>query len=86
MDLGYGKSFHTITSEHLLQMTVFEEMVELDIFYRDPKNCFSPRTIETIQERRYRKETKMIQQDNLSLLKRKHGVAQENERDNKLEN
>ena len=40
--LGYGNSFHLLTSEHLLQMTIFEKMVEFDIFYRDPKKCFSP--------------------------------------------
>ena len=34
-DLGYGNSFHLLLSEHLLQMTIFEKMVELDIFYRD---------------------------------------------------
>ena len=42
MDLGYGNSFHLLTNEHLLQMTIFEKMVEFDIFYRDPKKCFSP--------------------------------------------
>ena len=42
VDLGYGNSFHLLTSEHLLQMTIFENMVEFDIFYRDPKKCFSP--------------------------------------------
>ena len=64
MDLGYGNGFHLLTSEHLLQMTIFEKMVEFDIFYRDPKKCFSPlRTsihdwgkIETIRDRRYKNE------------------------------
>ena len=42
IDLGYGNSFHLLTTEHLLQMTVFDEMVEFDIFHRDPKKCFSP--------------------------------------------
>ena len=42
MDLGNGKIFHLLTSEHLLQMTIFEKIVEIDIFYRDPKKCFSP--------------------------------------------
>ena len=41
-DLGYGNSFLLLTNEHLLQMTFFEKMVEFDIFYRDPKKCFSP--------------------------------------------
>ena len=64
VDLGYGNSFQLLTSEHLLQMTLFEKMVEFDIFYRDPKKCFSPlrisihdwRTIETIRDRRYKKK------------------------------
>ena len=30
VDLGYGTSFHLLTSEHLLQMTNFEKMVEFD--------------------------------------------------------
>ena len=63
VDLRYGISFHLLTSEHLLQMTIFEKKVEFDIFYRDPKNCFSPlrtylhdwRKIETIRDRRYKK-------------------------------
>ena len=42
MDLEYRNSFHLLTSEHLLQMTIFEKMVEFDIFYRDPKKCLSP--------------------------------------------
>ena len=42
VDLGYENSFHSPTSEHLLQMTVFEKMVEFYIFYRDPNKCFSP--------------------------------------------
>ena len=60
VDLGYGNNFHLLTSEHLLQMTTFGKMVEFDIFYRDPKKCFSPlrislhdwRKIETIRDRR----------------------------------
>ena len=39
--LGYGNSFHLLTTEHLHQMTVFEEMVEFDNFYRNPEKCFS---------------------------------------------
>ena len=35
--LRYGKSFYLLTKEDLLQIIVFEEIVELDIFYRDPK-------------------------------------------------
>ena len=45
VDLGYGNSFHLLTSEKLLQMTTFEDMLELDIFYKDPKKCFSPHKI-----------------------------------------
>ena len=64
VDLGHGNSYHLLTSKNLLQMTTFEEMLELDIFYRDPKKCFSPFKIflldwqknEPIRDRRYRKE------------------------------
>ena len=64
VDLGYGNSFHLLTIEHLLQMTNFGKMVEIDTFYRDPENCFSPlriylhywRKIETICDTRYKKE------------------------------
>ena len=94
VDLGYGNSFHLPTSEHLLQMTIFEKMVEFDIFYRDPKKCFSPlrislhdwRKIETIRDKRYKKEKLKVQQDNLALFRRKHGVALEEESDKELEN
>ena len=41
-DTGYRKNFHLLTSEHLLQVTVFEEMVECEIFNRNPKKCLSP--------------------------------------------
>ena len=37
VDLGYGNSLQLLTSEYFLQMTVFEEMVECDITFRDPK-------------------------------------------------
>ena len=37
VDLGYENSLQLFSSEHLLQMTIFE----FDIFYRDPKKCFS---------------------------------------------
>ena len=78
MDLGYGNSFHLLTSEHLLQMTIFEKMVEFDIFYRDPKKCFSPlrisihdwQIIETIRDRRYKKEKVKVQHDNLALFRK----------------
>ena len=94
VDLGYGNSFHLLTSEHLRQMTIFEKMVEFDIFYRDPKKCFSPlrislhdwRKIETIRDRRYKKEKLKVQQDNLALFRRKRGVAHEEESDKELEN
>ena len=94
VDLGYGNSFHLLTSVHLLQMTIFEKMVEFDIFYRDPKNCFSPlrisihdwRKVETIRDRRYKKEKFNVQHDNLTLFRRKHGVPHEEESDKELKN
>ena len=75
-------------------MTIFEKMVEFDIFYRDPKKCFSPLRIslhdwqkfETACDRRYMKEKLKVQQDNLALFRRKHGVAHEEESDKELEN
>ena len=42
VDPGYGHSFHFPTSKQLLQMTNFEEMVELDIFYSNPKKYSLP--------------------------------------------
>ena len=94
VDLGYGNSFHLLTNEHLLQMTIFEKMVDFDIFYRDPKKCFSPlrisihdwRKIETIRDRRYKKEKLKVQLHNLALFRRKHGVAHEEESDKELKN
>ena len=64
VDLGYGNSFYSLTSENLLQMTIFEKVIEFDIFFREPKKCFSPlsisihdwRKIETIRDRRYKKK------------------------------
>ena len=41
-DLGYGKSFQLLTSEHILRMTAFKEIIDFDFFWRDPKKCFSP--------------------------------------------
>ena len=75
------------TSEHLLQMTNYEKMVEFDIFYRDLKKCFSPlrlsihdwRKLETIHDRRYKKEKLKVQHDSLALFRRKLGVAHEEE-------
>ena len=94
VDLGYENSFHSLASEHLLQMTVFEKMVEFYIFYRDPNKCFSPvrislhdwQKIETIRERRYKNEKLKVQQDNLTLFRRNHGVAHEEESDMELKN
>ena len=95
VDLGYRNSFYLRSSEHLQKkMTIFEKMVEFDIFYRDPKKCFnlsrvSPydwRKIETIHDRRYKKEKLKVQQVNLALFRRKHGVAHEEESDKELEN
>ena len=31
VDLGYGKCFHLLSSEHFLQVTDFEQMVELTL-------------------------------------------------------
>ena len=78
VDLGYKNSFQLLTSEHLLQMTIVEKMVEYDIFDRDPKKFFSPlrislhdwRSIETICQRRYRKEKLKVQQEVLALFRR----------------
>ena len=92
VDLGYGNCFHLLTTAHLLQMTIFEKMVEFDIFYRDSKKCFSPlkiskhdwRKIETIRDRRYKKEKLQVQLHNLALFRRKHGVAHEEESDKEL--
>ena len=64
LDLGYRKNFRLLTSEYLLQMTVFERMVDYDIIYKDLKKCFSPlrfylhdwRIIETIRYTRCNKE------------------------------
>ena len=74
-------------------MIIFEKMVDFDIFCRDPKECFSPlriflhdwRNFETC-DRRYMKEKFKVQQDNLALCRRKHGVAHEEESDKELEN
>ena len=71
-----------------------KKMVESDIFYRDPKKCFSPLKIslhdwgkfETIFVRRYKKGKVKVQQDNLALFRRKYGVAHEDENDNELKN
>ena len=92
VDLGYGNNFHLRTSEHLLQMTIFEKLDEFDIYYRDPKKCFSPlrislhdwRKIETIPDTSYKKEKLKVQEDNLALFRRKHGVAHEEESDKEL--
>ena len=77
VDLGYRNSFHMHKSEYLLQMTFFEELFEFNIFYRDPKKFFSPlrislhdwQKIQTIRDRRYKKEKLKIQRDNLALLR-----------------
>ena len=37
VDLEYRNSSHMLTWENLPQMTIFEKMVEFDVFYRDPK-------------------------------------------------
>ena len=74
-------------------MTIFGEMVEFYIFRRDLKKCFSPlrislfdwSKIETIRDRRIKRENFNVQQDNLALLRRKYGVVHEEESD-ELEN
>ena len=94
MDLGSRNNFHLLTSEVLLQMTIFEKMVDFDNFYRDPKKSFTLlinnlhdwRKIETIVIRGTKKENLKVQRDNLALFKRKHGVAHEEESDNELKN
>ena len=54
-----------------------------------PKNTtrgkFTKRKIETIRDRRYKKENLLIQRDKLSRLRRKHVVANEEESDNELQ-
>ena len=75
-------------------MTIFEKLDEFDIFYRDPKKCFSPlrislhdwRKIETIPDTSYKKEKLKVQEDNLALFRRKQGVAHEEESDKELKN
>ena len=77
-----------------LQMTVFEKMVEFDVFYRDPKKCSTPlriflndwQKIETTRDGRYRRKQLKVQQDNLALFRRKHGVAHEEKNDNEFKN
>ena len=94
VDMGCGNKFHLLTSEHLQQMTVFKKLIEFDVFYRDPKKCLSPLTnsqhdwqkIETIRDRKYKKEKLKVRQENLALFRRKHSVAREGESDNELEN
>ena len=69
-------------------------MFEFDIFYRDSKNCFSPLRIylddwgktKTICDTRYKKKKLKVQQGNLALFRRKHGVAHEELSDYELEN
>ena len=58
-DLGYGKNFHLLTSEHLIKIeSVLEKMIESVIFCRDPKRF--PRSdwqkIEPSRARRYKRE------------------------------
>ena len=68
-------------------------MVDFDIFYREPKKCFRPlritphdwRKIGTIRDKKFKKEKLNVQQDIIALLRRKHGVAYEEESDNELE-
>ena len=73
-------------------MSFFEQMVEFDIFYRDWKKCFCPLRISLhdMQKMKHfviepsRKQLN-IQQGNLALLRRKHGVIHEEESENELE-
>ena len=74
-------------------MTIYGKMDEFEIFYRDPKKCFSPlrvslygwRIIETIRDRRYKKEKLNVQLDNLDLFRRKNGVVHIEDSDSQLE-
>ena len=92
-DRGYVNSFQLPTSKKLLEMTVFEKKIEIDICYRDPKKCFTTlrfplhgwRKIETVRDRIYKKKKQKKQQNNLSLQRRKHDVAHEKESDNELD-
>ena len=67
VDLGYGKSFHLLTKEYLLQMTSFENIIEFDVFYRAPKKCFNLLRIslhdwrknETIGDKMYKKNLRL---------------------------
>ena len=64
VDRGYVNSFQLPTSKNLLEMTVFEKKIEIDICYRDPKKCFTTlrvplhgwRKIETVRDRKYKKK------------------------------
>ena len=67
-------------------------VVEIEI-YRDSKKSFSLlrillhdwRKIEIFHDRSDKKKTKLIQQDKLCLMRRKHVVPLEEELDNELE-
>ena len=58
------KSFICLQTKNLLQITIFKELVDFKIFYRDPNKCSSPLRIplhgwqknETICDRRFKKE------------------------------
>ena len=75
-------------------MTSFEKMVELDVFHRYLKKCFSLlrtflhgwRKVEIICDKLYRKEKCKTQQDNLALFRRKHGLAHKEGKEKELEN
>ena len=56
--------------------------------------CLSPlrvclhdwQKLETIRDRRYKREELKFQQDNLALFRRKHGVTHKEKSDKELEN
>ena len=41
-DVGHGNSFHLLASDNLLEMIAFEEMVQFDTLYREPKKFSTP--------------------------------------------
>ena len=69
-------------------------MDEIDILYRDLMMCFNPlriflqgwQKIETIRDRRYKKEKFKVHHDNLALFRRKYGVVHIAGSDCELEN
>ena len=74
-------------------MSVFDQMVEFDIFFKDPKKCFSPlgNSLHDWQKKEpfvikgIGKKNLRFNRIFLSLLRRKHSVAHDDEeRDKEL--